>query len=207
MNVHRVLRAEFVTSVATPENLPPPNHPEIAFLGRSNVGKSSLINVLVNRKRLAFPSATPGKTRLLNYYLVHLRTSRGVTELYLVDTPGYGYARAPKSERGRYDELATALLAGTRPSTAGAVLIVDARHPGLTNDLAAWEWLRALGVPAVVAATKTDKISRNRLRKTLDEHRNSLVERLIPFSVTTGMGREELWSALLEMVRCHGGLD
>ncbi len=202
-----MLLAEYVTSVAAPGDLPPPDRPEIALLGRSNVGKSSLINVLVNRKRLAYPSATPGKTRLLNYYLVQLRTSRGVTELYLVDTPGYGYARVPKSLRGRYDELATALLAGTRPSTAGAVLIVDARHPGLANDLAAREWLNTLGVPTLVVATKTDKLSRNRLQKALAGHRKSLGEPPIPFSAVTGIGREELWTAILGMVRHHEGLD
>ncbi|HUT98581.1 MAG TPA: ribosome biogenesis GTP-binding protein YihA/YsxC [bacterium] len=207
MAEYRVLRAEFVTSAASPDGLPEPVVPEIALLGRSNVGKSSLINNLVGRKRLAYTSSTPGKTRLLNFYQVQLRTGRGFTDLRLVDTPGYGYARAPKSEEERFDELACAILAASRPSRAGAVQIVDARHPGLESDVAAREWLGALGVPAVVAATKADKLSRNRLRQALAEHRRALGEMPIPFSAVTGAGRQELWSAVLEMLRRHGGLD
>jgi GTP-binding protein len=207
MAEHRVLGAELVVSAASPGDLPAPGVPEVALLGRSNVGKSCLINTLVGRKRLAYPSSTPGKTRLANFYRVRLRAGGGSLNLFLVDTPGYGYARAPASDRGRFDELACALLARSRPSRAGAVLIVDARHPGLESDLAARDWLRALGVPAVVAATKADKLSRNRLRKALDEHRRALGEAPVVFSAVTGAGRDELWSSVLEMVRRHGGLD
>ncbi|MCX7021864.1 MAG: ribosome biogenesis GTP-binding protein YihA/YsxC [bacterium] len=207
MAVHRVLRAEFITSAASPSGIPEPGVPEIALLGRSNVGKSSLINILVGRKRLAYPSSTPGKTRLLNFYQVRLRTGRGFTDLCLVDTPGYGYARVLRSEQGRFDELACAILAVSRPSRAGVVQIVDVRHPGLESDVAAREWLEALEVPVIVAATKADKLSRNHLQHALAEHHRALGVMPIPFSAVTGAGREELWSAALEMLRRHGELD
>jgi GTP-binding protein len=207
MTENRVLRADFVTSAASSDDIPAPASPEIALVGRSNVGKSSLINTLVGRKRLAYPSSAPGKTRLLNFYQVRLRTGRGFVDLRLVDTPGYGYARAPQSDKARFDELATVLLAKSRPSRAGAVQIVDVRHPGLESDIAAREWLRALGVPTVVAATKCDKLSRNLLHKALVGHLGALGEKPVPFSAETGAGRDELWSAVLEMLRRHGGLD
>jgi len=207
MAEYRVLLAEFLTSAASPGGIPEPGLPEVALLGRSNVGKSSLVNALLSRKRLAHSSSMPGKTRLLNFYRVRLRDGGDSADLFLVDTPGYGYARAPMSEQGRFDELACALLARSRPSRAGAVLIVDARHPGLESDLAALDWLRALGVPVAVAATKADKLSRNHLPRALAEHHRALGETPIPFSVVTGAGRRELWSALLEMLRRHRGLD
>lgn len=147
-----MLDARFVLSAASAADFPPTSLLEIALVGRSNVGKSSLINALVGRK-LARTSAAPGKTRLINFYEV----SMGGTPMYFVDLPGYGYARGGASAAEAFERLTDEYFTRGR-RIAGVLHLIDARHPGLPQDAAAHDWLRAFGVPLAIVATKADKL-------------------------------------------------
>ena len=149
--------AEFVTSATDAAGFPKERLPELALAGRSNVGKSSLINALV-RQKLARTSAAPGKTRLANFYRV---AAEGLPPFYLVDLPGYGYARGGEAVRARVRRrLPGAYFRRRAGASRASLLLVDSRHPGLESDLQAWDWLGALDVAAPVVATKLDKLSR-----------------------------------------------
>lgn len=184
----KVASAEFVTSAVKPPSYPAGELPEVALAGRSNVGKSSLLNKLVNRKRLARTSNTPGRTRLINFFLVN-------GTFHLVDLPGYGYARVPMGERDSWRKMVESYLM-TRPQLQGVLLLVDSRHPPTAMDLQMYGWLKFRGLPAAVAATKADKLSRSRLLQSLKviraEFQLADSDELIPFSAETGQGREEL---------------
>jgi GTP-binding protein len=184
----KITSAEFVTSAVKPSNYPAGELPEVALAGRSNVGKSSLLNKLVNRKRLARTSNTPGRTRLINFFLVN-------GSFHLVDLPGYGYARVPIAERDSWRKMVEGYLM-TRPNLQGVLLLVDSRHPPTAMDLQMYSWLKFRGLPAAVAATKADKLSRSKLLQSLKVIRTELRlaegDSLIPFSAETGQGREEL---------------
>ena len=188
--------AEFVTSAVGADDFPRDRLPEVALVGRSNVGKSSLINALV-RQPLARTSATPGKTRLINIY----RVRRGsMPACYLVDLPGYGYAPAPHEEGApEFSQLTDVYF--DRPGRRGALLLVDARHPGLSSDLDAWEWLQSQACAHGVVATKVDKLTsaeRARHGKELD----SLFDVPVPLvSAQTGEGLEELWKVIATISR------
>ena len=167
--------------------------PEIAFLGRSNVGKSSLINSLLGVKGLARTSRTPGRTQALNFFLINKR-------FRFVDLPGYGYARVPKNMRAGWGEMASNYLA-KRDLLVLSIQIVDSRHEPTTLDLQLDEWLAANAKPRVVVATKSDKLSQNELRKNIERARRVLTaERVIIYSATTGRGREEVWRTIEEAV-------
>ena len=184
----KITSTEFVTSAVKPPNYPAGELPEVALAGRSNVGKSSLLNKLINRKRLARTSNTPGRTRLINFFLVN-------DSFHLVDLPGYGYARVPFGERDSWRKMVESYLK-TRESLRGVLLLVDCRHPPTQMDLQMYGWLKFRGLPAAVAATKADKLSRSRLLQSLKVIRAELSlaegDVLIPFSAETGQGREEL---------------
>ena len=169
--------------------------PEIAFAGRSNVGKSSLINRLVNRKRLARVSNTPGRTREINFFRVN-------DDFVLVDLPGYGYARIAKSLRVAWRPLIEGYLRDS-PNLRGIVQLLDARHDPSDDDLQMLEFLAELEVPTIMVATKTDKLSRSqvpaRVRR-LAEMAGVREEQVIPFSATTGAGRAELAEAIRDLV-------
>lgn len=190
----KVVTAEFIKSVFAEEEWPRDESPEIAFLGRSNVGKSSLINSLLKVKGLARTSSTPGRTQSLNFFVINNR-------FRFVDLPGYGYAKVPKIIRSSWGEMATNYLA-KRTQLVLSIQIVDSRHEPTTLDMQLNEWLATHAKPRVIVATKSDKLSNNELRKNLDRARKALdTERVIAYSATTGRGREEIWRDIEEAIR------
>jgi GTP-binding protein len=187
----RYASANFVKSVYALSELPPADHPEIAFAGRSNVGKSSLMNRLVNRRNLVKVSARPGKTQSLNYFEVD-------QALFLVDLPGYGYAKVPKGMQDAWQTLITGYLE-SRPTLRCVVVILDIRHPLKTQDQELVAWLRARGIPFLPVYTKRDKLSRNEQQRqaaALDASLNVGRADRVLFSAQSGEGREELVAAL-----------
>jgi GTP-binding protein len=201
------LLTEFVTSAVAAADLPRDGAPELALVGRSNVGKSSLINALAGRP-VARTSATPGKTRLINVYRCAREGRGGDRRFYLVDLPGYGYARGARDGQA-FQALAQVYVdarwrSGTAAGArAAALLLVDIRHPGLDNDLAAYDWLAALEAPAAVVATKLDKLTRAerpRARKRLEAAFNGPV---LPVSAASGEGLKELWTLIDRLLSKH----
>ena len=174
--------ATFVTSAADAEGMPRREWPGVAMVGRSNVGKSSLINALV-RQKLARTSAAAGKTRLANFY----RVTRGRVRVEVVDLPGFGYAKGGSE----FDDLARAVF--TRG--VSALLLVDSRHPGLESDRQAWGWVREAAAAAVVA-TKIDKLARGQRIRALRELESVFDEAVLPVSAVTGEGLDELWKLI-----------
>ncbi|MGI6453205.1 MAG: ribosome biogenesis GTP-binding protein YihA/YsxC [Syntrophomonadaceae bacterium] len=171
--------------------LPQDSLPEIALVGRSNVGKSSLINRLVNRKNLAKSSSTPGKTRTINYYLIN-------RQWYLVDLPGYGYAKVSRTEKARWGRMIENFLK-ERTQVKGVIQLVDIRHEPSNDDILMQQWLLAYGIPVLVAATKADKISRGKRSKHLGIISQALSmngQLPISFSAETGEGKEEVMAAI-----------
>jgi GTP-binding protein len=187
-------QARFLTSAAKPQDFPPEAGPELAFAGRSNVGKSSAINALANRKRLAFFSRTPGRTQTINFF--DLRDHGR-----LADLPGYGYATAPKSLRAGWDALIGGYLTG-RSSLIAVVVLMDARHPLTANDRHFLEWLRPVRARRLVLLSKSDKLTRAERVKTLASTRAELdkaamTSEIMLFSSKSAEGVEEA-RALLE---------
>ena len=191
-----IRRLEFLGGQASVEGWKPTSElPEIAFSGRSNVGKSSLLNALVRRKALARVSATPGKTREINFFRVN-------DAFHLVDLPGYGYARVSKAARQAWRPLIEGFLR-TSAHLRGVVQLVDARHPPSTDDLRMMEFLGSLGVPTIVVATKVDKLSRAERGPKLAALGAQLGvddDQLIPFSARTGEGRDDLAQAVVSLL-------
>ncbi len=181
------------------EQYPTDGKPEIAFAGKSNVGKSSLINGLLNRKALARTSSSPGKTRTINFYDVE-------NTLYFVDLPGYGYAKAPKTEIQKWGKMIEDYLY-QRETLKSIVLLIDIRHEPGTNDKMMYEWLKHYDYDIIIIATKADKIKRSQLQKHIAMIRKGLNmsadEKIIPFSSMTKQGKEEIWSVFDELVGYH----
>ena len=191
MKIHRV---EFITSAPSLEGCPPPDWPEIAFAGRSNVGKSSLINCLLQRKGLVRTSSTPGRTQLLNFFAVN-------QSFFFVDLPGYGFAKAPRQVRSSWQPMVHGYLRG-RSSLCAVVWLLDVRRDPSDEDLQFLNWLEENQTPTIPVITKVDKISRNALQKRLAviSRSTGLSKDLFTlFSVPQRVGLSELWE-LIETV-------
>lgn len=172
--------------------LPENAHPEIAFAGKSNVGKSSLINALMNRKSYARTSATPGKTQTINYYNIN-------GEIYFVDLPGYGYAKVSEKERQQWGKLIERYLYGSKQLKA-VFLLIDIRHDPSANDKMMYDWIVSKGYRPIIIATKLDKIKRSQKDKHLKAIRQGISvlpeTEIIPFSALSKQGREEIWQLM-----------
>lgn len=186
-------KAEFIRSAATAKDFPRDGRPQVAFAGRSNVGKSSVINRLLNRKNFARVGSAPGKTTHINYFLIDQK-------LYLVDLPGYGYAKVSQAEKNRWARLIQSWFDDPELMSLG-VLIVDARHKPTANDMGMADYFKASGKPWVVVANKLDKVKKSELEGNLALIQETLelpeAVKVIPFSAEKGTGREELLRTIL----------
>lgn len=190
----KVTKAEFIKSAFKEDDWPKDSQPEVAFLGRSNVGKSSLINSLLSVRGLARTSSTPGRTQSLNFFSVN-------DQFKFVDLPGFGYARVPKHIKSSWGEMATAYLAKRRQLVL-SIHIVDSRHEPTKQDLQLHEWLEVNSKPQLVVATKSDKLSNNELRRNLEHIARVLDDdSVMAYSAKSGRGRNELWRAIESAIR------
>jgi GTP-binding protein len=202
----KILSAEFVTSVAgRADGIPADGLPQIAVVGRSNVGKSTLLNALVRRK-LARTSAAPGKTRLANVYRVQVDGGPGGSGqwgLYLIDLPGYGYARGGTDAAKELAGVAAAYFEsrGSPLATGATLLLVDSRHPGLNLDVQAHRWLTTVAGAPQIVATKIDKLSRSERARNLEGLERVFGSAPLPVSATAGEGLDELWRLIAKVAR------
>ncbi|ANS75518.1 GTP-binding protein [Paenibacillus yonginensis] len=188
----KVNKAEFIISAVRPDQYPEDALPEIALAGRSNVGKSSLINRMISRKNLARTSSTPGKTQHLNYYRIN-------DHLYFVDVPGYGYAKVSKTLRAVWGKMIEDYLLNRGPLKL-VIQVIDLRHPPSKDDILMYDWLKANGLPVCVVATKADKIPKSRWQKHVKIVKQDLLMRggdpFVMFSAEEGIGKDELWEII-----------
>lgn len=196
--VIRSLNLETVCGITS--RLPDNKLPEIAFAGKSNVGKSSLINALMNRKSYARISGTPGKTQTINFYNIN-------EQLYLVDLPGYGYAKVTEQEKEKWGRMIERYLHGSRQLQA-IFLLIDIRHDPSANDRMMYQWIVEMGFHPIIIATKLDKVKRSQVQKQIRAIRQGLGlmpgTAVIPFSASTKQGRDEIWE-LVETEFLNGG--
>ncbi len=191
-----VKKVKFLKSAVNPKDYPPPHFPEIAVVGRSNVGKSSLINAIFKRN-IAKVSSSPGKTRLINFFLLN-------DNIYFVDLPGYGYAAVSKAEREKWKRMIETYFQ-TRDNLSLVIMLVDSRHPPTKLDIMMKEWLESLGIPYIVVATKADKLNQSEKAKTKKVIRQTLdLSKDFPVFLTSskeGTGIKELMGYVLDFVR------
>lgn len=187
-----IKQSEFITSAVKPNQYPTDNRPEIAFVGRSNVGKSSIINSLTNRRSLAKVSSTPGKTRLVNFFLIN-------NKFYLVDLPGYGYAKVSKVEKESWGKIIENYLLN-RPVLKKVVLLVDSRHKPSDDDILMYNWIKHYNYNTVIIATKKDKLKKSEIAKNEKIIKETLglksEEKILFYSSLTKEGREEILDIL-----------
>lgn len=192
-----IKKAELETVCGYTSKLPQNTRPEIAFAGKSNVGKSSLINALMNRKSLARTSSQPGKTQTINFYNIN-------DEMYLTDLPGYGFAKVSKSEKEKWGKMIERYLHSSKQLRA-VFLLIDIRHDPSANDRMMYEWMVYQGFAPIIIATKLDKIKRSQMQKQVKAVKEGLGVRpgtaVIPFSAQTKQGREEIWEIMEQLIR------
>ncbi|MBN2898160.1 MAG: YihA family ribosome biogenesis GTP-binding protein [Clostridia bacterium] len=196
----KIKNSSFVTSAVKEEQYPEELLPEIAFAGRSNVGKSSLINMLINRKGLAKTSSTPGKTQLVNFY--------DIDGLFrMVDLPGYGYAKVSKSKKSEWGTIIDTYLS-SRKNLIEVLLLVDCRHKPTEDDREMYQWIKAYGYNGIVVATKADKLSQNQLAKQLPiirtELKMTMDDMLVPVSSEKRSGKYEVWDLFNQLFMVNG---
>lgn len=185
----KVTSAEFIKSAFKEADWTPDDRPEIAFMGRSNVGKSSLLNSLLGVRGLARTSSTPGRTQSLNFFLINKQFS-------FVDLPGFGYAKVPKDIKSTWGEMATSYLA-KRSQLVLSIHIVDSRHEPTKLDLQLHDWLKHNARPRLIVATKSDKLSNNELRESVARARRAFGEdKVVAYSAKTRRGRDEVWRTI-----------
>lgn len=192
----KILSAEFIKSATEPSHYPEGVFPEVAFVGRSNVGKSSLINALVRRKNLAKTSNTPGRTQLINFFLINHRYA-------FVDLPGYGFARVPEAVRRNWGPMVETYLK-ERPNLRLVILIMDIRRDPVAQDLDLLQWLNHCRIPVLLVLTKIDKLSKSQVRFRAHQIKEMLVKGAdlktatgpVLFSAKTGEGKDVLWSVI-----------
>lgn len=192
----KVTQAELVISAVGPKQYPTDALPEIALAGRSNVGKSSFINKMINRKSLARTSSKPGKTQTLNFYKIN-------GGFFFVDVPGYGFAKVSKTERERWGQFIEEYIS-TREQLRAVIQLIDIRHAPTQDDQAMFEWLVYHEIPCVIVATKADKIPKGKVQKHVKVIKDTLGAKgvpILPFSAETAQGKDEVWSRLMEFVR------
>lgn len=187
-----IKKADIEAVAVSPAQYPTQGYPEIALAGRSNVGKSSLINTLVNRRALARTSSTPGKTRTINFFNIN-------DAIYFVDLPGYGYAKVSKDEKAKWGDMIEEYL-HNREELKLVIMLIDIRHEPTKDDVIMFKWMKASGRKMVVVATKADKLTRNQLNKSISVIKKVLPmneeDIFIPFSSQSKLGRDELWDII-----------
>ncbi|MGL6108141.1 ribosome biogenesis GTP-binding protein YihA/YsxC [Romboutsia sp.] len=196
----KIRSAEITMSAVNKSQYPDEGIPEIALVGRSNVGKSSIVNTLLNRRNFARTSQTPGKTRTINFYLIN-------KEFFFVDLPGYGYAKIAKSEKEKWGKIMERYLAD-REELCTIFLLVDIRHEPSNDDVIMYDWIKHFGYNCVVIATKADKISRGQYQKHINIIRKKLQlepdEKIIPISSLKKTGVEEVWNEIVHQYHENG---
>lgn len=198
-----IKNVELETVCGITSKIPDNTLPEIAFAGKSNVGKSSLINALMNRKSLARTSSSPGKTQTINFYNIN-------SEMYLVDLPGYGYAKVSEAEKAKWGKMIENYL-HTSKQLRAVFLLIDIRHEPGKNDKTMYDWIVYQGYQPIIIATKLDKLKRSQVQKAIKVVRTGLglkgSDIVIPFSAETKQGREEIYTLMDEIIADHTEIE